>query len=77
MSKKRVKDEPALYDEIKVRAMMTLTPTAIKELDKKATELGISRSEFVERVAREIITLPEQEKAEKKSKRLQKLPSTG
>jgi metal-responsive CopG/Arc/MetJ family transcriptional regulator len=77
MSKKRVKDEPALYDEIKVRAMMSLTPTAIKELDKKAAELGISRSEFVERVAREIIVLPEQEKAIKKPKQSKNLSRSG
>lgn len=77
MNKKRVKDQPALYDEIKTRATMTLTPTAIKELDRKATELGITRSELVEQFARGIIKLPQQEQPAKKRKRSQKLLSAG
>jgi transposase len=77
MNKKRIKGEPALYDEFKTRATMTLTPTAIKELDKKATELGITRSELVERFARGIIELPQQEQLAKKQKRSPKLANAG
>ncbi len=77
MNKKRIKDQPAIYDEMKTRATMTLTPTAIKELDKKATELGITRSELVERFARGIIELPQQEQLSKKRKRSPKLASAG
>jgi metal-responsive CopG/Arc/MetJ family transcriptional regulator len=77
MNKKRIKDQPALYDEIKTRATMTLTPTAINELDRKAAELGLTRSELVERFARGIIQLPEQEQPAKKRKRSAKLSIAG
>jgi metal-responsive CopG/Arc/MetJ family transcriptional regulator len=77
MNKKRIKDQPALYDEIKTRATMTLTPTAINELDRKAAELGLTRSELVERFARGIIQLPEQEQPAKKQKRSAKLSIAG
>lgn len=40
------------YEEAKQRCNLTLTPTAIASLDTFATQLNISRSEFVERIAR-------------------------
>lgn len=40
------------YEEVKQRCNLSLTPTAIANLDAFATQLNISRSEFVERLAR-------------------------
>ncbi len=48
---------PELWDEVKKRATMTLTPTAIAGLDELASVEGISRSEFVERIGRKIFTV--------------------
>ncbi len=77
MGKKRVKGEPVFYDEIKHNTMLTLTDTAKRLLDEKAKELGITRSEFVERFARGMIELPQQEQPSKKRKRSPKLLNTG
>ena len=44
------------YDETKQQVSMTLTPTAIGELDKAAQSRGISRSELTERYARGLAT---------------------
>jgi hypothetical protein len=40
------------YVELKQRCSLSLTPTAIALLDKKAERAGLSRSEYVEQVAR-------------------------
>jgi metal-responsive CopG/Arc/MetJ family transcriptional regulator len=77
MGKKRVKNEPVFYDEIKKDTMLTLTETARNQLDERAAELGISRSELVERFARGLIGLAEHEQTAKKRKRSQKLLSAG
>ena len=45
------------YDETKQQVSLTLTPTAIAELDKAARSRGISRSELTERYARGLATL--------------------
>lgn len=47
------------YDEVKVDTLLSLTPTARENLSAKAQELGISRSEFVERFARNLPDEPE------------------
>ncbi len=47
---------PDIWDEVKNKVSMTLTPTAIAGLDKLAKEFDFSRSEFVERVGRGEIT---------------------
>jgi hypothetical protein len=41
-----------LYDERKRNINLTLTPTAIDALEEKAEELELSKSEFIERIAR-------------------------
>jgi metal-responsive CopG/Arc/MetJ family transcriptional regulator len=48
---------PALWDEMKKRVNITLTPTAIAGLDELAATEGMSRSEFVERIGRKIFTV--------------------
>ena len=58
--KKTSQGYPELYDEVKKRVNLTLTPTAIAGLDELAKELHLSRSELVEQIARGIIPLAEQ-----------------
>lgn len=78
MGKKRIKGEGVYRDELKKTAAIVLTPTAILALDTRAHELGLSRSELVERMARgELTMLPDQEQSSKKPKRSQKLPNAG
>jgi hypothetical protein len=54
---KNIPGIPEIYDEVKIRKTMTLTPTAIKGLDELAKQKDLSRSELVERIGRGIITL--------------------
>jgi hypothetical protein len=41
-----------MYDEVKGRYNMTLTPTAVKGLDALAQSMNLSRSELVEQFGR-------------------------
>lgn len=66
-----------LYESPKTRISLMVTETALEALDRKARELGISRSELVERFGRGTIQSTEQEQFKKKQKRSQKLPSAG
>ncbi len=52
------KNVPELYDEVKRRVNLAITPTGIEGLDAIASELGVSRSELVERIGRGV-DLPE------------------
>ncbi len=58
--KRTSKGYPELYDEVKKRVNLSLTPTAIAGLDELAQELDLSRSEFVEQVGRGLIPLAKQ-----------------
>lgn len=49
------KDVPELYDEVKRRVNLALTPTGINGLDAIASSMELSRSEFVERIGRKLI----------------------
>jgi hypothetical protein len=77
MGKKRVKGEPLFYDEVKKDTIFMLTNTARQQLDTRARELGISRSELVERFARGLLVLPEQEEPTKKRRRSRQLSAAG
>ena len=55
--KRTSKGYPELYDEVKKRVSLSLTPTAISKLDELAQELSLSRSELVEQIARGVIPL--------------------
>ena len=57
---KKLKGVPDLHDEVKKRANLSLTPTAIAGLDKLSQELNLSRSELVEQIGRGLIPLAEQ-----------------
>ena len=58
--KKTPQGYPELYDEVKKRVNLSLTPTAIAGLDKLSQELNLSRSELVEQIGRGLIPLAEQ-----------------
>lgn len=49
---KSTRGQPELYDELKQVVSLSLTPTAVKKLDHLSQQVGLSRSEFVERFAR-------------------------
>lgn len=73
MGKKRLKGEAAIYDEIKKTTAIVLTPTAVLALDVRARELNLSRSELVEKLARqEALMTDEDSESVKKSKPLPK-----
>lgn len=57
---KKSKGVPELYNEVKKRVNLSLTPTAIAGLDKLSQELHLSRSELVEQVGRGSIPIAEQ-----------------
>lgn len=60
MSRKGYKNqrgEPELYDELKKRITLAITPTGVEGLDAIASSLGLSRSELVERIGRGLIQL--------------------
>jgi hypothetical protein len=77
MGKKRIKGEPLFYDEVKKDTILMLTNTARQRLQQQAEELGISRSELVERFARGLLVSPEQEQPTKKRKRSRQLSAAG
>jgi hypothetical protein len=66
-----------LYESPKVKLNITVTEDAKTALDERAKQLGISKSELIERFARGIVGLPQQEAAVKKRKRSPKLSSAG
>ncbi|WP_445630211.1 hypothetical protein [Nostoc sp. DSM 114167] len=51
------KDVPEMYDEVKKRVNLALTPSGIEGLDAIASNLDLSRSELVERIGRRLICL--------------------
>lgn len=51
------KDIPELYDEVKKRVNLALTPTGIEGLDAIADSMDLSRSELVERIGRKLISV--------------------
>jgi metal-responsive CopG/Arc/MetJ family transcriptional regulator len=75
--RKSTKGVGDLYKSPKTRISLMVTEEALESLDQMANELGISRSELVERFGRKTIRLPYQEEPSKKSKRSQKLANAG
>jgi Ribbon-helix-helix protein, copG family len=51
---KCIRGQSLYYDELKKRITLTLTPTVIKKLSVIADEQGLSRSEYLERLIREM-----------------------
>jgi hypothetical protein len=54
---KSLRGQPELYEEVKLRTSLALTPTARQGLDQLARALGLSRSEFVEKIGRRLISI--------------------
>jgi hypothetical protein len=54
---KSMRGRPEMYSEVKTSVCLALTPTAIVKLDELAKSLQLSRSDFVERVARGLISI--------------------
>ncbi|MBR8835949.1 MAG: hypothetical protein DSM106950_18495 [Stigonema ocellatum SAG 48.90 = DSM 106950] len=52
--KKRIKNQPVFYDEMKERHMVVVTPTAWKKLQALAIDADLSVSEYLERMIRGI-----------------------
>jgi len=52
--KKRIKNQPVFYNEIKERRTLSLTPTAWEKLVKLSHEAQTSASEYMERLIRGI-----------------------
>lgn len=52
--KARRRGAPIIHEELKEKLNLTLTPTAIEKLTATAKKEGISRSELVERWARQL-----------------------
>lgn len=52
--KARRRGAPIIHDELKEKLNLTLTPTAIAKLGVAAKEQGLSKSELVERWARQL-----------------------
>lgn len=65
-----------LYESPKTRISLMVTEEGLEGLDKMASELGISRSELVERFGRGMIEASKEQPA-KKRKRSAKLLVTG
>lgn len=55
--RKRVKGVPELHDELKTRVNLSLTPTAVMGLDNLANQQGLSRSELVELIGRQQLSI--------------------
>ena len=54
---KSLRGQPELYDEVKQVVSISLTPTGINQLDIRARAFKLSRSEFIERIARGTIPI--------------------
>jgi len=54
---KSQKGKGEIYSEVKKSTTVGLTPTATRGLDEIAAEMGISRSELVERIGRKILQI--------------------
>jgi hypothetical protein len=57
MTRKKQRGQPELYDEVKKRVTIALTPTGDKRLSELASTFDLSKSEFVEQLARGVIPI--------------------
>ena len=55
--KPKRKGRDQLYGELKKPTMIALTPTGVEKLDELAAEFSLSRSEFIERIARGMLSV--------------------
>lgn len=64
MGKKKLRNDPYLWDEVKKSIHISVTPTAVKGLDELAQQRELSRSELVERIGRGLIPLGDQSQSQ-------------
>ena len=57
MARKKQRGQPELYDEVKKRVTIELTPTGDKRLSELASTFDLSKSEFIEQLARNAIPI--------------------
>lgn len=55
--RKSLRGCPEMYDELKKTTTLALTQTAISGLDEISSEMGVSRSELVERIGRKLLEI--------------------
>jgi hypothetical protein len=55
--KQKRKGRDQIYGELKKPTMIALTPTGVEKLDELAAEFSLSRSEFIERIARKMFSV--------------------
>ncbi len=53
-TRKRLRNEPILHDEVKTKRTVVLTPTAWNKIKLLSAQKGISASELIENWARNI-----------------------
>ena len=53
---KSLRGRPEYYEQRKKQYSLSLTPLAVEKLDAMAEERGLSRSEYVEQIARGVIS---------------------
>ncbi len=66
---KSMRGVPEMYDEVKQRFSICLTPTAHQQLTHFAQTNNLSLSEFLERIGRKIILLVSEQDLPKSKKR--------
>jgi transposase-like protein len=57
---KSTRGRPELYDQAKQQASIMVTPDGLAGLDQQAQAIGLSRSEFCERIGRGMLKLENQ-----------------
>ena len=58
---KSMRGQPEIHDEVKKPVSFSITPTAQLGLARFSKQLNISRSEFIERIGRGLLTIVELE----------------
>ncbi|MBD2001405.1 ribbon-helix-helix protein, CopG family [Leptolyngbya sp. FACHB-541] len=54
---KKLRGQPEIYDEVKGQVNLSLTRSGVQGIDELATAMGLSRSEFVEQIGRQLISV--------------------
>lgn len=62
--RKKLRGQPELYDEVKGQVNLSLTKTGVQGIDTLARSRNLSRSEFVEQIGRQMLSVISQEEKE-------------
>lgn len=71
--RKKLRGQPELYNEVKGQVNISLTKTGVGGLDAIASELSLSRSEFIEQIGRRLLSVLTAEEKEAIKKGLERL----